>query len=334
MQKVSSWRDLLQSLLSTPAERERVAAAIGVRSITLVRWMQGDSVPRPDNLRQLLVVLPAPFLDQFRLLLEQEGIHLSLPLEGEGIFPQEIPYSFIREVFSTRATTPDSMRFWAISRQVLQHAIRQLDSFHTGMLITVVHCMPPGDDGIIRSLRESTGRGTPPWTTGELDHQAMFLGAESLAGYAVMSGRPAFIQNLKAESLYYPASLVEHEVSAAAFPLLYANRIAGCLLFSSAQPEYFVSASRLAIVHGYTDLMTLAFAAEEFYPPEFIELRVMPPITVQQQYFNTFRQRVLKVMADSVHSAHPLPYAEAEQVAWLQLEEILLQLPPSAHEEQ
>lgn len=325
MQKVSSWRDLLQSLLSTPDERDRVAAAIGVRSITLVRWMHGESIPRSDNLRQLLYALPTQFQDQFRSLLEQEGFFPSLPHERELAPLQEIPFLFVREVFETRANTPDSMRFWAISHQVLQHAIRQLDPVPVGIAINVVRCMPPFSDGKIHSLRESTGQGTPPWKA-ELEQQAMFLGAESLAGYVVTSGRPAAIHNLRAEPLYYPASLAEHEVSAAAYPLRYANRIAGCLLFSSTQPEYFVSPSRLALIHGYTDLLTLAFAPEEFYPLELIELRIMPPFTVQHQYLSGFRQRVSKVMADAAHSGDSLPFAEAEQVAWQQLEEILLQV--------
>jgi hypothetical protein len=162
----------------------------------------------------------------------------------------------------------------------------------------------------------------------------MFLGAESLAGYVVMTGRPAAIHNLKAEALYYPASLVEHEISAIAVPLLDASRVAGCLLFSSTQPEYFVSQPRLALVQGYTYLMSLALASEDFYPPELIQLQIMPPFAIQQQYFVDFRQRMVKVMQDSVHSKHPLPLPQAEQVAWQQLEELLSQLPLSSDEGQ
>src|SRR2546430_7862078 len=111
------------------------------------------------------------------------------------------------------------------------------------------------------------------------------------------------------------------------YTTLFRSRVAGCLLFSSAQPEYFVSPFRLALIQGYTDLMTLAFAPEEFYSPELIGLSVMPPFTVQQQHFVNFQQRVFKVMADSAHSAHPLLFTEAEQIAWQQLEEILEHLP-------
>lgn len=332
MQQVSSWRELLQSLLSTPTERDRIAAAIGVRSITLVRWMHGETIPRSDNVRQLLYALPTQFQDQFRSLLEKEGFLLP-PHERDMTPLQEIPFSFVREVFETRATTPDSMRFWAITRQVLQHAIRQLDPVPVGIAISVVRCMPPSSDGKVHSLRESTGLGTPPWKA-ELEEQAMFLGAESLSGYVVASSRPAAIHNLRAEPLYYPASLVEHEVSAAAIPLRDANRIAGCLLFSSTQPEYFASPTRPALIQGYADLMTLAFAPEEFYPSERVELRVMPPLTVQQQYFTGFRQRVFNVMAEAAQAGRPLPFAEAEQVAWQQLEEILLSAAASSQERQ
>jgi hypothetical protein len=332
MQKVSSWRDLLQSLLSSPAERARIAATIGVRTITLTRWVQGDSVPRPARLQQLLYALPVQFQDQFRSLLEQEELLPSVSLQEEMVPLQEIPFSFVREVFETRATTPDMFRFWAISHQVLQHALRQLDPVPVGMAINMVRCMPPSTDGKIRSLRESIGRGTNPWRA-ELG-QPMFLGAESLAGYVVMTGRPAAIQNLKAEALYYPASLVEHEISAVAVPLLDATRVAGCLLFSSTQPEYFVSQFRLALVQGYTYLMSLALASQDFYPSELIQLQIMPSFAIQQQYFADFRQHIVKVMQDSMHSGHSLPLQQAEQVAWQQLEEILSQLPLSSDEGQ
>jgi hypothetical protein len=60
----------------------------------------------------------------------------------------------------------------------------------------------------------------------------------------------------------------------------------------------------------------------------------MPPFSVQQQYFVSFRQRVVKVMQDAMHSGHPLLLQQAEQVAWQQLEEILLQLPLPSEEGQ
>jgi transcriptional regulator with XRE-family HTH domain len=327
MRKPSSWRELLETIISTSSERERIATAIGVRSITLTRWSRGASIPRPQHLRQLLQALPGEYQNQFRELLEREGGLPPLPLEGEVDLSEEIPFTFVNEVLDTRATTPDSLRFWAISRQVLQHAIRHLDPEPVGMAITVVRCMPPCSDGRIHSLRESAALGTPPWRN-DLEHQSMFLGAESLAGYVVASGHPAANQNLTAETTYLPIYRGEHEMSAAAFPLLYAGRIAGCLLFSSARPNYFTPPSLLKLIRGYTNLMALAFETDEFYPHSLIALRMMPPLELQQKELAIFRQRVIDLMKASAKTQNPITLVQAEQLAWRQIEETLLHLSP------
>lgn len=330
MQKLSSWRELLEAIINTPAERERIAKAVGVRSITLTRWVNGESVPRAQNLRQLLRALPKEYQDEFRELLEREE-GLSPLAATEEITPAtEIPFTFINELFDTRASTPEVLRFWTLSRQILQHAIRHLDPESMGMVITVVRCMPPSADGKIHSLRECAGMGTPPWGS-DLEHQTLFLGVESLAGYVVASNRSAVIHNLEAENTFIPAYQAEHEMSAVAFPLLYATRIAGCLLCSSTRPNYFESPSQLTLIHGYTNLMTLAFEPEEFYPPELIDLRVMPPPQVQQVHLASFRQRVQNIMQSSARTEHPLTMVQAQEMAWQQLEEILLHLPPQEH---
>lgn len=183
----SAWRELLRTIISAPSERNRIAAAAGVRSITLIRWINEDSQPRPENLRQLLRALPAQFQRQFLELLEQEESPI-LVAPGEGANQQEeIPFTLVDEIMRTRATASDSLRFWAVSRMILQHAVRHLDPEPLGMAIMVVRCMPPARDGKILSLREYVGCGTPPWNS-DLEHQTMFLGAESLAGYVVTTG--------------------------------------------------------------------------------------------------------------------------------------------------
>jgi len=50
MAEPGSWRELLENIISNTAERERIANEIGVRSITLIRWANGQSVPRQHNL--------------------------------------------------------------------------------------------------------------------------------------------------------------------------------------------------------------------------------------------------------------------------------------------
>jgi hypothetical protein len=166
--------------------------------------------------------------------------------------------------------------------------------------------------------------GTPPWG-GDLEQRALFLGAESLAGHVVTLCRPEAIDDLRTDTTFVPAYQTEYEVSATAHPIMYANRIAGCLLLSSTQPRYFLSLSRFLLIHGYTNLLALAFEPEEFYRPELIELYMMPPLEVQKSYFARFRQRVLVLLKESSSSEHPLTSVQAEQVVWQQLEEELLE---------
>ena len=325
MQKPTSWRELLASIVSNPAERERIATEAGVRPITLTRWISGESKPRMQNLHSLLKALPRQYQDQFRELIEGEE---SLPysvLSPEHDQSEEIPYKFINEVLNSRASGPEALLFWTLSHLILQHALRHLDPELVGMSITVVQCMPPVHNGKIHSLRERAGLGTPPWP-GDLEHYGMFLGAESLAGYVVSTGHHVQIQDLREEQMLLPAYQVEYEVSASAHPIMYTGRIAGCLLVSSTLPKYFLSPSRIALIDGYAKLLALAFKPEEFYELEAIELSLMPPLAVQRARFADFRQRVARIMQQALAAQRPINSMQAEQIAWQQLEEELRQL--------
>src|SRR5205814_198863 len=113
----------------------------------------------------------------------------------------------------------------------------------------------------------------------------------SLAGYVVISCRPDLVQNFGREHYQLPASWAEHELSATAIPIMYTNHIAGCVLVSSAQPDYFNSSSRRTLIGDYTQLIALAFKPEQFYPPEWIELQVLPSFDVQRGLLASFREQ-------------------------------------------
>ena len=206
-----SWRVLLKDIIADHAQRDRIANEMGIHSITLARWASGESNPRPHNLRQLLHTLPKKERDALAELLEEEHFELSDPLTSDP--PDELEYQFIRQVFETCATRPHHLLFWTLCHQVFQHALRKLDPERIGMAITLVQCMPASSDGKIHSLRESMGMGTPPWP-GDLQHQAILLGAESLAGYVVMYARAETINDLRENRTLLPAYQTEHEVSA------------------------------------------------------------------------------------------------------------------------
>jgi transcriptional regulator with XRE-family HTH domain len=317
-QESGDWRELLGTIISNTHERQRIAQELGVRAITLNRWVRGESAPRPQNLRHLLSVLQPDHRD---LLLEMLGEQLGESRDGiADDTSREIPSEFYSRVLSAQATTNETLRYWSISSLILQQALGQLDPDRLGLAITIVRCMRSAGGKKIRSLRESVGKGTPPWT-GDLEQRGMFLGAESLAGYVVTTCRPAQLQNILKDGLALPAHQVEHEISAAAHPILYTGRIAGCVLISSTQPDYFISSARNILIGNYANLLALAIEPEEFYDPQDIELMIMPPHTLQKKYFANFRQRVTQALR-----AKSMNNIQAEQYVWEELEEELLQV--------
>ena len=107
------WREFLNSIISNPAERDRIANEIGVHAITLSRWASGESTPRPHNLRQLLRALPMQQRNQLQPLLVKESSDIS-QLEIDTT-EQDIPYGFIMDVLEARSSIPDLLRFWSIT---------------------------------------------------------------------------------------------------------------------------------------------------------------------------------------------------------------------------
>ncbi|QBD77900.1 hypothetical protein EPA93_18630 [Ktedonosporobacter rubrisoli] len=331
MQKAQTWRELLGTILSDSREKQRLSDELGVTPITLTRWISGESDPRPQNLRHLLDVLPQYREQLLDLLRDETNLReLIEPLQDNT--DKAIPSEFYARVFTARASTTENLRFWSTCNLILQQAIEQLDPERLGMCIWVVRCMPPsGPFNKVRSLRESVGLGTPPWG-GNLEQQAMFLGAESLAGNVVTLCRSGIIQNLDEEHNLIPASRVEYEKSVAIYPILYAGKIAGVLLVSSTQYNHFLSQRRTSLIQNYADLIALAFEPEDFYAPEQIALSIMPSHTEQKSYFAHFRQRVTDTMITAASRHQPTNYLAADQEVWQQLEAELLQIP--VHEQQ
>ena len=182
MQEATTWRELLGSIIQDPQERRRLANELGVNPITLTRWVNGESSPRSQSIQRLLNALPQhrkALLDQ---LLDEFG---GLITESEDTLTEDslskIPSEFYIRALHTRATIPQVLRFSSLCDLILQQALEQLDPNRKGIAATVVRCMPPAADKKIHSLRESVGRGTPPWES-NLDQQAILLGADLWLG--------------------------------------------------------------------------------------------------------------------------------------------------------
>jgi transcriptional regulator with XRE-family HTH domain len=324
MQTPLTWRELLGNAISDPQERQRIANELGVTPVSLNRWAKGETTPREQILRRLLQALPEQRTLLLALLRIEFPNFTATPEERGIAVSDEIPSAFYSRALNAYATTPDTQRFWSISNLILQQALGQLDPNQVGMAITIVQCMPP-KGGKVLSLRERVGRGTPPWNT-NLEQQAIFLGAESLAGAAVMEGHPAVLQDRRKNEGLYPAHWVEWEESAAAIPLLRAGKIAGSLLVSCTQPNYFLP-NRYKLIQNYAQLISLVFEAQEFYAPQEIELRVMPNYHTQERHLSGFRQRVSTLMIESARNRRSLTIIDAERLAWQQLEDELILIP-------
>jgi len=333
MQEPPTWRDLLASIIQEPQERQRIANELGVNPVTLTRWVNKEATPRSQNIHRLLKALPQHRKALLELLSDEfDGFSAEGQEELTGDSLQEIPREFYVRVLRTRATIPKELRFSSLCDLILQQALKQLDPLRLGMAIIIARCMPPSHEGKIRSLRESLGRGTVPWGS-NLEQQAILLGAESLAGHAVTSGRLVVNQNLTDGQGLSPGYRGVWEESAAAAPIMLEGKVAGSLLVSSTQPNYFLPLQQ-TLIQDYADLIALAFGSEEFYETLQIELGLVPLQEVQQAYLSVFRQRLIETMIQAARQQQALTVIQAEQLVWQQFEEELLRLPRHVERQQ
>jgi GAF domain len=221
------------------------------------------------------------------------------------------------------ATAPE-LRYWAICKLILQQAMQQLDPLRLGMGMVIALCTEPLSERKVRSLRTSMGRGTLPGV-GDWERLSLFLGIESLSGYAITRGHPVTIQNLYEDHRYYPVRRLESVRSAIANPIRHADGIAGCLSIFSTQPYYF-SPGRQKLVQNYADLLTLAFEPRAFYALERLELGVMPAQSLQASYFASFQQRLATTLQEAARLQLSITLQLATLKVWRQIEEELLGL--------
>lgn len=320
LQELPTWQAVLQKIIQSPKERQRLANALGINIITLSRWVKADSHPQRSYLLRLVkVVQPVHRSEMLNALVRAyPEMHEKFMEE----IAETVPSSFFRQILRDRASIIETLRPWQISGTVLSEALKLLDPHQLGMAVTAALCMPPVD-GKIRSLREHGGRGNAPWSS-DLEQKAVFLGLNSLAGHVVIFGRAASVPDVRKER-YIPVfgHPADWEISAGAAPIWLQGRIAGCLLAASLQPEHFTQ-ERMDLLVTFASIFSLALNADEFYDHRMVQLRYMPLPPEQQDYLKSFRQRVTRLMTETARQGKPLSNAEAEKTAWLEIEEELL----------
>ncbi len=324
MDESQGWREFLGRIIADSAERQRLAEAVRVNAVTLSRWVNGNSIPRLENIRSLLDTLPLQQRTALLDLLTKDFPEIATEVMATDEEPRMVPSACYAKVLSAYADMPESLYFWSVCKLTMQQALEQLDPRRLGMIILLAQCTPPSGQNKVRSLRGNTRLGTP-LQSDRLEQEPLFLGVESLSGLVVSSCRPAIVQDFKEEG-HYRGHVLPGTESAAAYPILRRGRVAGSVVVISTQVNYFTHL-RLALVQQYANLLALAFEPEEFYVPERIELGVMPSTAIQRPYFAKFRHRVGEVMKAFVNNYQPISSVEAERLVWQQLEEELLQLP-------
>ena len=188
----TSWRELLGKLIRDPQEQQKILEALNISSMTLRRWVNGETKPRPQNLRLLLNAIPQQRRQMIALLVaEFPFIDEGTELREEGLL---LSAEFYAQVINTYVSVSQYLRSVTISNLLLQHMLKQIDPYGDGMFIYIAQCVPPTQDQTIRSIRISTGRGTPPWST-YVEHHPQFMGIESMVGYAISSGHLTIVHD-------------------------------------------------------------------------------------------------------------------------------------------
>lgn len=323
MEAIQTWRELLGKVIADPQERQRIADALGVHPITLIRWSTNKSSPRQDNLRPLFEALP-----QHRQLLT-ELIALEFPqfinesLSQESIAPT-IPSAFYAQVLNVHTTSPTRLRVSTMRLLILQQIIAHFDPHQEGLITIIAQCVPPKAGHKVRSMHMTYGRSTPKWGSA-IENRILFFGAESQMGQALSTAQPVIVNTPEMREMLFPMHDSPFDTSSLAYPLLQADRIAGCLAVASIQPHYFTQ-ERLELLQEYAHLLALAFEPDEFYDLQDIELGIMPVPEQQQTHLMTFQKRVTQHLIQASQRNHVLSRPQAELLVWQELEEEFLHM--------
>jgi GAF domain len=335
-QHAFAWRTFLAEIIRDPQEKQRLADAMSVNPITLTRWASAPShmdkrengvkpgkSPRPQlhSLRKLVAALPEyrdtllpSILEEFRELAEED--FLSPPLQSAPEDRPVLPGICYEQVLEAAATYSGVMRFTTVFDHLLDYALLQLDPERLGLWISVTQCTSPPPGHKVRSLRELFRVGTPPWKR-EPEERNFYLGAGSLTGYAVTTGRAYVIDNTNAYSGWPPMLLKADDAgSIAACPIQRTGQIAGCLFFGATQSKYFTK-ERMQLIQKYSCLAQVAFDDSSAYAQEDIELRLMPNFEKQKPVLRLFNKRVENILATGEMSNR----LDAERVVARQIED-------------
>ena len=321
-EEAQTWRDLLGKVASRPGERQRIAAALRINSITITRWVTGASKPRIETLRALPQALPQHYEQMITLLkLEYPDLFTNISILD---IDTSITPDFYSQVLNSYAMDPERLRVSALGNTILHQIILQFDPHNEGFAAFIAQCVPPDPGDKVRSLRITISAGGSS-TTSYFRNQTYFCGAESQAGLAVLSAHAVVLQSPEDMQRIVPGQQIIVAGSSIAIPILQYDCSVGSACFVSPQKNFF-SPERISLLRQYVNLLTIAFEPQEFYPLSNINLAMIPMRSQQQPLLSTFQQRITARMLLPTSEGLPLSRLQAEQQIIKEIEEELIQL--------
>jgi hypothetical protein len=314
-----TWQELLQQLIENPKEKERIASLADIQPITLMRWIKGISTPRLENMRALLKAIPSSSVDTFMQLASADfPTLLSEHTESQDVSPEPLLDFYVR-VLEAYANMRPPLYPQVLRDLILRQMIKHFGPDCPGLAVRIARCLWHRTENQVRSLQVIGGMGMPPWSD-DLGQQTILLGAESLAGIAVVK---CHLVSASMQAQYFgenPFNWGEYEQSMLAYPLMRQTKIAGCLLMVSTEPDAF-NAIHHQLLERYAHLMTLTFEPDSFFDWKDIALCIMPPYSRQEPLLYQFHQRALQKVQHQ-----RLSMSEAQEYVWQEIEEELIKL--------
>jgi hypothetical protein len=319
LQQLPSWRDLLSSL--EVEEKRRIIKALGIQEKTWERWIRGSTaLPHLGRIRELLRVLPTGTQAQFLASLERDPKFAKY--EIDQLIPTKRPdisSTFYSHILEANVVTPEPLRFMTLCQLILLEIVGHLDADRNGIYVALLRCTPPVSGQPVRTLSQYLALGTSPWSN-LLQFQHYFLGAESLAGRAVLTLRPHVLQELVSPEEWKLLSVYQYEctASAAVVPIQRQGQSAGCFLVLSTQPDFFTEHA-LTILRRYCELTAIAMRDDEWYAPKQFALHAMPSASTQQPYLDCFFDRVSMLCKNQADGSFTSSL-QAERAVYQQIE--------------
>src|SRR5581483_9151022 len=116
-----SWRELLGQAIKGSQEKYRLAHEMGVKPITLRRWVTGEPRPREENIRRLARALPSDLSGSFLGLIGAEFPLFSSENVVQHQVVPEVPAELYAQAMQIYAQTPLSLAYNALYELIFSH---------------------------------------------------------------------------------------------------------------------------------------------------------------------------------------------------------------------